>query len=134
MAIKDLLVKTSEIGEIAAEDIIKPYVNFTENGEIVFSEHYWNLKSEEKIAVALVAKDSWRFIDGKENLASGMSNEELGKATLLTGNTVRPVVKSLRDSGLIKTEKSIHYPTAKLVLNYRKRLSIKNKELNNSSN
>ena len=116
MSIQDLLVKSSEIGEIAMEKILKPYVQFVDNGEISFKSTFYELKADDKISIALIAKDSWRFIEGKENHAGGMKNEELEKLTLLPGNTVRPVIKRLRDRSLIRTEKSIHYPTAKLVI------------------
>lgn len=123
MSIQDLVVKSSEIGEAAMEKILKPYVQFVDNGEIAFNGPFFDLKSEEKIGVALVAKDSWRYIPGKESLSGGMKNEELEKVTLLAGNTVRPSVKTLRDKGLIRTEKGIHYPTAKLVLSLHAKFS-----------
>lgn len=116
MGIQDLLVKSSELGEAAIELILKPYVRFVDNGEISFEGNFFKLGAEEKISIALIAKDSWRYIPGKENFAGGMKNEELEKTTLLTGNTVRPNVKKLRDKMLIKTEKDIHYPTAKLII------------------
>lgn len=116
MSIQDLLVKSSEIGEAAMEKILKPYVQFVDNGEISFNALFFALRADDKIGVALVAKDSWRYITGKESLAGGTKNEELEKMTLLQGNTLRPMVKKLRDKGLIRTEKSVHYPTAKLIL------------------
>ena len=123
MSIKDLLVKSSDIGEEAMEKILKPYVRFVDNGELAFDAPFFLLKAEEKIGIALIAKDSWRYIPGKENLAGGMKNTELEKATLLPGNTVRPRVKDLRDRGLIKTEKEAHYPTAKLVFTLQRKFA-----------
>jgi hypothetical protein len=109
------MVKSSEMGEEAMEKILKPYVRFVDNGEIAFDGSFFALTADDKIGIALIAKDSWRYISGKEHLAGGMKNAELEKVTLLPGNTVRPTVKRLRDKGLIKTEKDSHYPTAKLI-------------------
>ena len=125
MSIQDLVVKSSEIGETALEKILKPYVQLVDNGEISFNGSFFDLNADDKIGVALVAKDAWKYIPGKENLAGGVKNEELEKLTLLPGNTVRPVVKRLRDKGLIRTEKAVHYPTAKLVIALHARLSEK---------
>lgn len=125
MSIQDLLVKSSDVGEAAMEKILKPYVQFVDNGEISFNGPFFDLRADEKIGVALIAKDSWKYILEKENLSGGMKNEELEKITLLPGNTVRPAVKNLRDKGLIRTEKSIHYPTAKLVLSLHAKFSSK---------
>lgn len=125
MGIQDLLVKSSELGEAAIEKILKPYVHFVDNGEISFDGGFFELKADDKIGIALIAKDSWRYIDGKESFAGGMKNEELEKTTLLPGNTVRPTVKKLRDKMLIRTEKDLHYPTAKLVLALQQKLQKK---------
>lgn len=116
MPIQDLLVKSSEIGEATMEKILKPYVQYVDNGEISFTPAFFELKSDDKIGIALVAKDGWRFIAGKENYAGGMKNEELEKFTILPGNTVRPAIKRLRDKNLIRTEKGVHFPTVKLVI------------------
>jgi hypothetical protein len=126
MAIKDLVVKKSEMGEEAIEKILKPYVRFVDNGEIALDGPFFSLKADEKIGIALLAKDSWRYIPGKEEFAGGMKNADLEKITLLPGNTVRPTVKQLRDKGFIKTEKDIHYPTAKLIFAFRAKSAGKN--------
>ncbi len=123
MSIQNLLVKSSDIGETAMEKILKPYMQFVDNGEISFNGSFFDLGANERIGVALLAKDAWRYIPGKENLAGGMKNEELEKLTLLRGNTVRPIVKGLRDKGLVRTDKAIHYPTAKLVIALHAKLS-----------
>lgn len=125
MGIQDLLVKSSELGEAAIEKLLKPYVRFVDNGEISFDGSFFELKADDKIGIALIAKDSWRYIEGKENFAGGMKNDELEKTTLLPGNTVRPNVKKLRDKMLIRTEKDVHYPTAKLILVLQQKLQKK---------
>lgn len=125
MAIQDLVVKSSELGEAAVEQILKPYVRFVDNGEISFDTPFFALKSGDKVSIALIAKDSWRYIPGKESFAGGMRNEEIEKTTLLPGNTVRPVVKLFRDKLMITTEKGVHRPTAKLILVMQKKLQKK---------
>ncbi len=123
MSIQDLLVKSSEVGQAAMEKILKPYVQFVDNGEVAFNGAFFDLNADQKVGIALVAKDAWRYIEGKESFANGMKNDELEKATLLPGNTVRPCVKKLRDKSLIRTEKDIHYPTTKLVLTLQSKLT-----------
>lgn len=125
MSIQDLVVKSAELGEAAVEQILKPYVRFVDNGEISFDAPFFDLKSDDKISITLIAKDSWRYIPGKESFAGGMKNEEIEKTTLLPGNTVRPVVKRLRDKMLITTEKGVHRSTAKLILAMQKKLQKK---------
>lgn len=121
------MVKKSELGEEAMEKILQPYVRFVDNGEIAMDGPFFSLNADEKIGIALIAKDSWRYIPGKEELAGGMKNAELEKITLLPGNTVRPSVKKMRDKGLIKTEKDFHYPTAKLIFSFKEKVVGKGK-------
>jgi hypothetical protein len=126
MAIKDLVVKSNEVGEEATEKIILPYVNYTDKGELIFNEAFYALSADEKISIALVAKEGWRYVPENEKLAGGMKNEEIEKVTFLPGNTVRPTVKKLRDESKIKTEKGVHSPTTKLIMSLlRKKQDIK---------
>ena len=103
------------------EKVLRPYIRFTQNGEINPEDAFWELKSDKKIAVALIAANCQRFIDeDKKNLIGGMKNVEIERTTQILGNTVRPLIKKFRDQGLIRTEKKVHYSTPKLVYWYQK--------------
>ncbi len=120
MAIKDLIIKASDVGEAAMEKVLRPYIRFTESGEISPEDAFWELKSDKKIAVALIAADCRRFIGNGNDFIGGMKNDEIERTAQLPGNTVRPLIKKFRDQGLVRTEKGLHYSTPKLVYWYQK--------------
>lgn len=120
MPIKDLIIKNSDVGEAAMEKVLRPYIRFMESGEISPEDTFWELRSDKKIAVTLIAADCRRFLENNKGLTGAMTNSEIERTAQLPGNTVRPLIKKLRDQGLVRSERGFHYSTPKLVYWYQK--------------
>ncbi len=116
MSLQNLLVKQAEVEEDVVERVVAQYVKYSDVGKILLGDHFGKLANTKKVAVYLVAKQGWKFIPGKEELAKGADNAELERELKLPGNTLRPVVKNLRDRGFVTSINAVHYPTEQLIL------------------
>lgn len=113
--LKNLLVKQAEVEEQAIEEVIQGYVQYSDSGKILKTKNFEASAARKKIVTYLIAKLGWKFIPGKENFTGGASNAELERELKLSGGTIRPEIKYLRDNGLITTIKGMHNPTDQLI-------------------
>lgn len=101
MALKDLVAKKSEIAESVIEGIVSKYVRYyTDTLEIGFTPDGAALSGEKKVLVYLVAIMGWRYVTDKPP-AILTKPADLEKALGIPGGTLRPMLKSLKDSHLI---------------------------------
>jgi DNA-binding transcriptional ArsR family regulator len=101
--LKELLVRSEEINERLLTDILKPYALIEEStGELIPTENFSNLQAEGKIIVV--------FLYSKAKFRLGFSSSEKLKPrdvenlVGLKGNTIRPILKRLKEANLIKAD------------------------------
>jgi hypothetical protein len=101
MPLKDLVAKKSEIAESVIETIVSKYVRYyTDTLEIGFTPEGAELSSENKVLVHLVALLGWRYVTESPPVIS-TKPADLEKALGITGGTLRPLLKNLKDAHLI---------------------------------
>jgi hypothetical protein len=101
MPLKDLVAKKSEIAESVIEAIVSKYVRYyTDTLEIGFTSDGAKLSSENKVLVHLVALLGWRYVTENPPVIS-TKPADLEVALGITGGTLRPLLKNLKDTHLI---------------------------------
>lgn len=101
MPLKDLVAKKSEIAESMIEAIVSKYVRYyTDTLEIGFTPEGGALSGENRVLVYLVALLGWRYVtDDPPSISTKPA--DLEKIIGIPGGTLRPLLKSLKDSHLI---------------------------------
>lgn len=101
MALKDLVADASKIDEEAIEAIIANFVRYDPTeAKIVFTSGGTALKNEQRLLVYLVAVLGWKYVvDEPPNPKTKPSDIEI--ATGISGGTLRPLLKKLKDSHLV---------------------------------
>lgn len=104
MALKDLVAKKSEVAETVIEGIVSKHVRYyTDSMEIGFTPSGAALSGENRILVYLVALLGWQYVTDKPpTVSTKPANLEL--ALGIPGGTLRPLLKSLKDSHLISSD------------------------------
>jgi hypothetical protein len=101
MPLKDLIAKKSEIAESVIETIVSKYVRYyTDTLEVGFTPDGLGLSGENRVLVYLVALLGWRYVTDEPPIMS-TKPADLEKALGIPGGTLRPLLKSLKDSYLI---------------------------------
>lgn len=101
MPLKNLIAKKSEIDEENIENIVSDYVRYyVDTHEIGFTPESVSLNSEQKVLVYLTALLGWPFIVD-EHIKISTKPSDLEKALAIPGGTLRPLLKTLKESHLI---------------------------------
>lgn len=104
MPLKDLVADKSKLNEEAIEEIVGQYIRYDPAAyEIVFTPLVNSLNTEQKILVYLTAVMGWRYVvDEVKPVQCNPSalERDLG----IAGNTLRPILKKLKDGHLVNTD------------------------------
>lgn len=105
MALKDLVSDHKKLSEATIERIVKDYVRYdTKAGLIFFTPAGRQLNNEARILVYLVALEGWQFVSN-DQLKIGTKPSDLESAVGIAGGTLRPILKKLKDSNLLISDK-----------------------------
>ncbi len=108
MALKDLVADASKIDEEVIEGIVADYVRYDPTAfRIVFTPEGTVLKNELKLLVYLVAVVGWKYLVD-EPVAVPTKPVDLEVAVGISGGTLRPILKKLKDSHLVSANAG-HY-------------------------
>ena len=114
MGLKDLIVDEAKLQESTIEKVIKPFVKYSSEGNVIVSPQLKKESAKNQIMIYLFAKAGSKFVsDGKVGAAA--CNEELERKLGLKGGTVRPTVKILREEGFVLTKDGRHQISDKAV-------------------
>jgi hypothetical protein len=101
--LQELLVESKEVDEKLLADILKPYAQIEKDtGELIPTETFSNLPAEGKVIVV--------FLYSKAKVRLGFSSTEklkprdIENLVGLKGNTVRPILKKLKETNLLKVD------------------------------
>jgi len=103
MALQDLVINNKQISADLVENLLKGRVELIQEGrKVSLTKDGMRLPNRSKILLFLVSGKAWELLDGKEWSSSpGVMEEILG----IPGNTLRPILKSLTDIFLVKSDK-----------------------------
>jgi hypothetical protein len=115
MALKDLTVAKSELTEKQVEDIVADYVRYDPGVKgIMFLPAAASLSNRSKTLVYLVALQGWPFITD-ESITTEATPAQIEDSVHIHGGTLRPILKSLKDSHLISARgRAYSVPSAAL--------------------
>lgn len=101
MALKDLVANSDSINEEDIEGIISNYVRYDPViFSIIFTPEGASLKNESKLLVYLVAVLGWKYVVDEPPFVE-TKPASLEVATGISGGTLRPLLKQLKDRHLI---------------------------------
>jgi DNA-binding transcriptional ArsR family regulator len=101
--LKELVVKEETLNEKLLAELLKTYISIEENtGELIPTESFNSLSAEGKVIIAfLYSKAKKRLnMSSTEKLKPKDIESILG----LKGNTIRPILKKLKEEGIIKLD------------------------------
>lgn len=123
MALENLIVDHKQISKGLLENILKGRVELIREKEGVnLTKEGHNLSNKVRVLLYLCGKKAWEFLNSKE---IRVSIEEIEKNLGIKGNTLRPILKELRDSYQIDSEKGKYKISPKGIIELEKSLEHK---------
>ncbi|OGD83155.1 hypothetical protein A2165_01275 [Candidatus Curtissbacteria bacterium RBG_13_40_7] len=110
MTLSDLIIDVDKITEETLESALKGYVGYDPSQRIIIlTPEGRKLNQINKVLVFLLAQKGWKFVIKEgEPPQEGLKPKDLGKLLSL-GDSIRPVLKKIKDKGLIYLQKDGAY-------------------------
>lgn len=103
MGLKKLLVSEEKVTEEVLERILGDFVRLAQDTrKVIFTPSGAHLPARPKVLLVLAAQHAWRFIQPGGEGDPTLTVAEIGAQTGLPGNTLRPVLKQLKDSRILE--------------------------------
>lgn len=102
--LKELVIKEGEVNEKLLLEILKPYIRIEEGtGDLIPTEKFSELSNEKKVIIGFL------YSKAKTRLGFSQSEKlkprELESLLGMKGNTLRPILKRLKDNRVIRVDK-----------------------------
>ena len=108
MALKELVADANQLTEKAIEGIVAPYVHYDPSSySVVFTPSGASLANVQKVLVYVVALLGWKYVVDEVQPVH-TKPADLESALGISGGTLRPILKKLKDNHLI-TAQDGHY-------------------------
>ncbi|MFA6393689.1 MAG: hypothetical protein WCW25_02350 [Patescibacteria group bacterium] len=107
MALKNLIINNTEVTEDLLDKVLTGNVNLVKQGNsVVLTQQSNKLPNRERILLYLCGKEAWKLLEKNEILVSLF---ELEKNLGIKGNTLRPILKSLKDEYKVESQKGKYF-------------------------
>jgi hypothetical protein len=107
MALKNLIINDTEVTEDLLDKVLTGNVNLVKQGNyVVLTQQGNKLPNRERILLYLCGKEAWKLLEKNEILVSLF---ELEKNLGIKGNTLRPILKSLKDEYKVDSQKGKYF-------------------------
>jgi len=132
MSLQDLVINNKQISAELIENILKNRVELIQEGKkVILTKKGMKLSNKGRILLFLAGGKAWELID-TETWSSGPS--DMQEALGIPGNTLRPILKDLADSFLVKSEKGKYQILPKGIYEIESVLETKEDEINSMLN
>ncbi len=106
MTLKNLIINNANISENILEEVLSGNIQLVKDGYLVMLTAKANqLPNKERILLYLCGKEAWKQLKNKGNEEILTSVSELEKNLGIKGNTLRPLLKSLKDDYKVDSNK-----------------------------
>ncbi len=103
MALQDLVINNKQISAELMEDILKDRIELIQDGRKVnLTKEGLRFSNKERILLFLTGGKAWELLDTE---AWNSTPSDMQEFLAISGNTLRPILKELADSFLVKSEK-----------------------------
>lgn len=107
MALQDLVISQTKISEELIEHLLKGKIQLIEeNNEVHLLPSTKNYSNPIRVLLYLCGKKAWSLLKNEEVLTPIV---ELSNNLGIKGNTLRPILKSLRDDRLVESKSGQYY-------------------------
>lgn len=103
MALEDLIIDHKQISKELVEKVLKRRVELIKDSQgVLITKAGNNFSSKIKVLLLLCGKKAWSLLTSGDILTS---IDEIEKNVGIKGNTLRPLLKDLKDSYMVESEK-----------------------------
>lgn len=102
MALRDLIVQKQDVTDELLEIVLEKYARLVdEEREVRLTPEAEGLLIKQKVLLYLAGMYAWDIIEEKKE-STPINNSQIENSLKIEGNTLRPILKSFRDSGEIE--------------------------------
>jgi hypothetical protein len=103
VALRDLVISQADLTEEQIEELIEPFARYDPAArQIVLLPPATELGNRQRVIAYLIALLGWPFVLPDDPPATGMTPAELEAALSISGGSLRPILKTLKDERLIQ--------------------------------